>query len=50
VPWDRTYILCGPDKLIANPLDAIKNARRFDRPIRGKTIPDNNNQKKENPS
>ena len=50
VPWDHTYILCGPDKLIANPLDAIRNARRFDRPIRGKRIADNNNQKKENPS
>ena len=41
VPWDRSYVLCGPDKLIAKPLDAIKNARRFDQPIRGKRADDN---------
>lgn len=49
VPWDHSYLLCGPDKLFTNPLDAIKNARRFDKPVRGKRTTDNNNQK-ENPS
>jgi hypothetical protein len=45
LPWDRSYVLCGPDKLIAKPLDAIRNARRFDKPIRGKRTDDNNKPK-----
>jgi hypothetical protein len=35
LPWDHNYFLCGPDKLIAKPVDTHKNARRFDRPVRG---------------
>lgn len=46
LPWTRDYVLCGPDKLIAKPLDAIKNARRFDNPVRGKRT-DNNKYTKE---
>ena len=36
LPWNHDYILTGPDKLIAKPLDTIKNALRFEQPIRGK--------------
>ena len=43
LPWDHDYVLCGPDKIIAKPLDAVRNARRFDQPIRGKRNNDNNN-------
>jgi transposase InsO family protein len=35
LPWSRDYILAGPDKLYVKPLDAIKNALRFDQPRRG---------------
>ena len=34
LPWDQDYILVGPDKTPARPLDAIKNASRFDKPRR----------------
>lgn len=43
LPWNQDYILCGPDKIIAKPIDPIKNARRFDKPVRGKRTDDNNN-------
>jgi transposase InsO family protein len=43
VPWDHSYLLCGPDKLFAKPVDTARNARRFDRPVRGKRETDNNN-------
>jgi transposase InsO family protein len=42
LPWDHQYILCGPDKLIAKPLDTVRNAHRFDQPIRGKRSITNN--------
>jgi len=35
--WDHDHILVGPDKLIAKPLDTVKNAHRFDQPLRGNT-------------
>lgn len=43
LPWDHGYLLCGPDKIIAKPLDPVRNARRFDKPVRGKRTNDNNN-------
>lgn len=46
LPWARDYVLCGPDKLIAKPLDTNRNAHRFDKPVRGKRTIDNNNQEK----
>jgi hypothetical protein len=36
LPWDKSYVLTGVDKLIAKQVDTIKNATRFDRPQRGK--------------
>lgn len=45
LPWERDYILVGPDKLIAKKVNPISNAQRFDHPIRGKN---NNNNNKEN--
>lgn len=42
LPWDHSYVLCGPDKLMAKQVDTHKNARRFEKPIRGKR---NNNHK-----
>ena len=42
VPWDHTYLLSGPDKIFTRPVDPLKNARRFDKPVRGKRA-DNNN-------
>ena len=51
LPWDHSYLLSGPDKLIAKPLDPVKNAHRFDKPVRGKrTNNDNTNNPKENRS
>ena len=44
LPWEPNYILVGPDKLYVKPLDTIKNALRFDKPLRGKSA----NNKKEN--
>lgn len=44
LPWDHTYILHGPDKIVAKPVDTHKNAYRFDKPVRGKR---NNNKKEE---
>lgn len=41
VPWDTGYLLVGPDKLFVKPLDAIRNALRFDKPMRGRTHNDN---------
>ncbi len=41
LPWDRGYLLCGPDKIIVRPLDPVRNARRFDKPVRGKRTDDN---------
>lgn len=35
LPWSEDYILVGPDKLFVKPLDAVKNAVRFDKPRRG---------------
>jgi putative transposase len=45
VPWDHTYLLCGPDKIFTRPVDPLKNARRFDKPVRGKRDNDINNPK-----
>jgi hypothetical protein len=36
LPWDRDDVLYGPDKIHAKALDKIRNARRFDKPVRGK--------------
>jgi len=47
LPWDQDYLLCGPDKLIAKTVDTHKNARRFDRPVRGKRNHENNNNQAE---
>ncbi|MFH0919237.1 MAG: DDE-type integrase/transposase/recombinase [Fibrobacterota bacterium] len=44
LPWNQDYLLCGPDKIIAKPIDPLKNARRFDKPVRGIRM-DNNNPK-----
>jgi hypothetical protein len=44
VPWDHTYLLCGPDKIYIRPVDPLKNARRFDKPVRGRKD-DNTNPK-----
>lgn len=46
LPWDHEYILVGPDKLIAKPLDPVKNALRFNQPLRGKTKNNTNNKEK----
>jgi hypothetical protein len=35
LPWSQDHILAGPDKLFVKPLDAVKNAQRFDKPRRG---------------
>jgi len=35
VQWDHSYVLTGPDKLIAKQVDIHKNATRFDKPQRG---------------
>lgn len=37
LPWDQSYILVGPDKLLVKPLNSINNAQRFDKPQRGNT-------------
>lgn len=34
LPWDQSYILVGPDKRPAKPLDSVHNAQRFDKPRR----------------
>jgi hypothetical protein len=34
LPWDQSYILVGPDKRPAKPLDPVSNALRFDKPRR----------------
>jgi len=44
LPWNHDYVLYGPDKIIAKPVDMLLNARRFQKPIRGKR---NNNQPQE---
>jgi hypothetical protein len=36
LPWDEERVLVGPERLQALPVDTIKNARRFDKPRRGK--------------
>jgi putative transposase len=36
LPWEQGYILAGPDKIFVKPLDAVKNALRFDKPRRGR--------------
>lgn len=41
LPWTTDYILVGPDKTYVKPLDATRNALRFDKPYRGGT-PHNN--------
>lgn len=46
LPWDQDYLLIGPDKLFVKPLDAIKNALRFDKPHRGNS---NTSPKEKNP-
>jgi hypothetical protein len=35
LPWNQEHILIGPDMHIVKPLDATKNALRFDKPRRG---------------
>lgn len=35
LPWERDYILTGPDKLIAKAVRLVDNAHRFDHPHRG---------------
>lgn len=37
LPWSSDYILVGPDKTFVKPLDATRNALRFDKPHRGNT-------------
>jgi transposase InsO family protein len=37
LPWSTDYILVGPDKTYVKPLDATRNALRFDKPYRGGT-------------
>jgi transposase InsO family protein len=37
LPWNQDFILVGPDKLLVKPLNAVKNALRFDKPHRGNT-------------
>jgi hypothetical protein len=37
LPWTTDYILVGPDKQYVKPLDATRNALRFDKPYRGNT-------------
>lgn len=37
LPWSIDYILVGPDKTFVKPLDATRNALRFDKPYRGNT-------------
>lgn len=34
LPWEQSHILVGPDKYPAKPLDAKRNAARFDKPRR----------------
>jgi len=46
LPWNHEYILIGPDKLIAKPLNPVKNALRFNQPFRGKTKNNKNNKGK----
>jgi transposase InsO family protein len=41
MPWNTDYLLIGPDKIFVKPLDAIRNAMRFDKPQRGRN--DNHN-------
>ena len=41
LPWEQEYILVGPDKTFVKALDAVNNALRFDKPVRG-NAPDNN--------
>jgi transposase InsO family protein len=43
LPWERDYILTGPDKLIAKAVRLADNAHRFDHPHRGH---DNNHKNK----
>ncbi len=45
LPWSQDTVLCGPDKIVVRPIDPLKNARRFDKPVRGIRIDDNNNPK-----
>lgn len=35
LPWERDYILVGPDKLLAKKVNPINNAHRFEQPKRG---------------
>jgi hypothetical protein len=42
LPWDEERIFIGNDRQVIKPLDAIRNAQRFDKPRRGK--PHNANQ------
>ena len=35
LPWNKEYVMIGPEKKIVKPLDTIKNALRFDKPQRG---------------
>lgn len=44
LPWNLEYILVGADKIVAKPVNTIKNAQRFDQPKRTKS------DKKENDS
>lgn len=46
LPWSTDYILVGPDKTFVKPLDATRNALRFDKPHRGNTL--TNSQEKNN--
>jgi len=44
LPWDNERIFIGEDRHVLKPLDATANARRFDKPRRGKPI---NNQQED---
>lgn len=35
LPWERDYILTGPDKLMAKKVNPVNNAHRFEQPKRG---------------
>jgi putative transposase len=38
LPWNTGHLFAGPDKLLVKPLDTLRNALRFDTPLRGTTI------------
>jgi hypothetical protein len=44
LPWSIDHILVGPDKIYVKPLDTINNALRFDKPYRGTSTNNKENQ------